>query len=105
MNARIVNCVESMGPSGEAAQELAVAGTAVSAAALGERTNAAMVSVKTNDVLCTLDGTAPVTATAVGMLLVKGYFAVWSRRMVAAAKFIEAVGSAAGVVRIEPLRE
>jgi len=104
MNARIVNLEQSLGPSGAAGEELAVAGVVVQAAALSEPASYALVSVKTNDVLVTFDGTDPVAAGA-GCLLEKGYLEVWPKRRLAAAKFINLAGGSAGVVRVEPLVE
>ena len=85
----------------EVAQELAVAGTAVAAAALAGGVTHVMICVKTNSVLATIDGTAPVSAGA-GFLLTAGIY-YWSKQTLARARFIEAVGSAPAVIRIEPM--
>ena len=105
MNTRVKNLENALGPTlnGVLAEELSVAGSAVSPAALNALTAYAWISVKGASVFVTFDGTDPVTATPVGILLASGYERIWSRRMVEAAKFIQ--GSGAAKVRIEPLSE
>ena len=88
-------------------EELTVGGTVVQIAAttLASPTSHVEISVKTNDVLVTIDGTAPVAAGA-GMLLPKGAAPIIrSVAWASAAKFINAAGGSAAVVRIEPMAE
>jgi len=104
MNARVANMEEALSPDlSQAAEELTVGGTVVTAAALPERTVAAEIGVKANAVRYTLDGTDPASAGAGAILAVGNY--VRSRAWVAAARFIESTGGSAGVVRIQPMRE
>ena len=107
MNARIVNLESQLRPTrdGVLAEELAVAGTVVTAAALDDKVSHCFLSVKTKAVLATLDGTDPASAGAGIYLPVTSAPMVWSRRMVECARFIEAVNGQAGVVRVEPLSE
>jgi len=106
---RITNSENQLRPAANSVvgEELAVGGTVVqiAVATLASPVTHVEISVKTNDVLVTLDGTDPVAAGA-GMLLPKGMApivrsAAWAK----AAKFINATGGSAGVVRIEPLSE
>ena len=87
--------------NGALGEELAVGASDVQAAELPNYTTHALVSVKDNDVLVTFDDSTPVSAGA-GALLEVGYLEFWPKDRLAAAKFIEAVGAAAGAVRIEP---
>lgn len=107
MNARVVNLECQVGPTrnGVVGEELAVAGTVVSPAALNAKVSQCFVSVKTNAVLATFDGTDPASAGAGVYLPVTSAPMAWSRRTVECAKFIEAVGGQAGVVRVEPMSE
>jgi hypothetical protein len=105
MYARITNLENQLGPTLNSivAQELAVAGTAVAPTVLNDLSTHAWISVRSNSVYVTFDGTDPVTATPVGILLASGYNGIWSKRLVNNAKFIQ--GSGAAKVRIEPLSE
>ncbi len=102
MNSKVVNLDSQLGPTGnsEVAQELAVATDVVSPTELGALSSHAWVSVKANSVYVTFDGTSPDTGTTVGCLLAAGYNAIWSRRTVKSAKFIQGTGAAK--VRFEP---
>jgi len=106
---RVTNISEQLRPAANSlvGEEITVAGTVVSiaAATLADPCRNVEISVKTNDVLVTIDGTNPV-ASGAGMLLPKGLAPIvrslaWAK----AAKFINAVNAAAGVVRIEPLSD
>lgn len=103
MNTRVANLENQLGPAGVAAEELAVAGTVVSPAAMSDKASHAWISVRSNSVYVTFDGVDPVTGTPVGILLAAGYNGIWNRRLVGAAKFIQ--GSGAAKVRIEQLAE
>jgi hypothetical protein len=107
MNARVVNLKLQLRPTGDGAlgEEIAVAGTVVEASALHAKAGYCYVSVKTKAVLATFDGTDPVSAGAGVYLPVTSAPMVWHRRTVECAKFIEAVGGQAGVVRVEPFSE
>jgi hypothetical protein len=105
MNTRVVNLACQLRPAGVVAEELAVAGTVVSPAALDGKVSHCLVSVKTKAVHATFDGTDPASAGAGIYLPVTSAPMVWSRWMVGAAKFIEAASGQAGVVRIEPMSE
>jgi len=107
MNMRIVNLWNQLRPTrnGAVAEELAVDGEVVTPAALDAKTSHCFVSVKTNAVLATFDGTDPASAGAGIYLPVTSAPMVWSRRTVECAKFIEAVNGSAGLVRIEPFSE
>ena len=107
MNAKVVNLECQLQPTrdGVKAEELAVAGTVVSPAALNSKVSHCYVSVKTKAVIATLDGTDPASSGAGIYLPVTSAPMVWSRRTVECAKFIEADNGQAGVVRIEPLSE
>ena len=86
--------------------ELNVQGAVVQVAAasvaawISKKVEQIELSVKTNDVLYTLDNTAPVTAGA-GIHLPKGIYH-WHIDKVRAAKFIRAAGEDNGVIRFEP---
>jgi len=107
MNARVVNLEGQLRPTGDGAlgEEIAVGGTVVEASALHAKASHFYVSVKTKAVLATFDGTDPVSAGAGVYLPVTSAPMVWHRRTVECAKFIEAAGGEAGVVRIEPFSE
>ena len=102
MNAYLVNATHNIAPVG-AAQELAVDGVVVTADDLNEKARYAELSVKSNDVRYTLDGTDPVSAGA-GAILPQGIH-TWSRQKLASARFIESVGGSDGVIRIQGMLE
>jgi len=109
MNVNVVNNVNQLRPAGNdlVGEEIAVGGTVktISATVLGTYCTHVLVSVKSNDVLATFDGTAPASSGA-GIYLAKNLAPmIWRKELAVAAKFIEATGSAAGVVRVEPLAE
>jgi len=107
MNTRVSNLDSSLRPTRNSVlgQELAVGGAAVAAAALDAKVSHCYVSVKTFAVLATFDGTAPVSSGAGVYLPVTSAPMKWHRETVGYARFIEAVGGSAGVVRIEPFSE
>jgi hypothetical protein len=104
-NVYVVNLESAFIPAGVAGVELSVGGTVAvfPEASVPDwndaRAKTVLVGVQTNDVKFTLDGTDPATVGA-GIVLAKGIH-YWSYNMVRAAKFIEAGGSAAGVIRFE----
>ena len=100
MNAFITNSGMTQFIPAGTGSELNVAGTAVSLPALPDATRGALVSVKTNAVRATFDGTDPASAGA-GHIFAAGVY-YWSREMCSSARLIESAGSAASVVRIEP---
>jgi len=104
MNVFCVNLAEQLGPAPDAVgEELTVDETVVTAAALGAGVTHCLVSVKTKEVLATFDGTDPVSSGAGIYLPVTSAPMVWSRRLVGAARFVEAVAGENGVVRFEPM--
>jgi len=88
--------------NGAVAEELAVDAAVVQAAVMAETATHAHISIKTANVLVTFDGVAPV-AGGNGALYQVGEKEVWQKARLEAAKFIEAVGAADGVVHIEPM--
>lgn len=105
MNAFVTNLECQLAPTRHdvEAEELAVAGSVVTPTALNALSSHAWISVKTNSVYVTFDGTDPATGTAVGVLLAAGYNGIWSKRLVYYARFIQ--GSGAAKVRIEQLSD
>jgi len=107
MNTRVSNLDNSLRPTRNSVvgEELPVDGIVVTAAALNSKVSHCYVSVKTQAVLVTFDGTAPVSSGAGIYLPVTSAPMIWDRETVGSARFIEAVNGSNGVVRFEPLSE
>lgn len=102
MNVYVVNQSSEFKPLGTGqGQELNVQDSVVQAAALPDRASHARVSVKTNNVLMTYDGTNPATNGA-GILLTAGTVRDFNRYELSRAKFIRAESAKNAVLRIEP---
>lgn len=105
MNVRVVNQDSGISPAGESqtGAELTVADSVVPGKQFDPtKVSHVLVSVKTNDVLVTHDGTDPVNAAA-GLYLPKNQMpVVWTVHRWNAARFIRAAGSS-GAVRCEPM--
>lgn len=100
MNSR--NLYEEMEfkPAGAGAEELAVAGAVVVAAALPATATHAMISVKGGDVLMAFD--ADPSVGNAGVYLPNGALRFFSKYALGKARFIQASADAAAQIRIEP---
>ncbi|MCK9599130.1 MAG: hypothetical protein M0R06_08825 [Sphaerochaeta sp.] len=105
MNAFVTNLESQLVPTrnDEAAEELSVGASVVAPAGIGSLSSHAWISVKTNSVYVTFDGTDPATGTATGILLAAGYNGIWAKNTINNAKFVQ--GSGAAKVRIEPMTD
>lgn len=104
MNSRVANLELALAPeTSQQGEELVVDNAVVTAATLPERAKYAELSVKTNAVRYTLDGTDPVSSGR-GAILATGVY-TWSKRKLAAAKFIESVAGSDGVIHIQGMWE
>lgn len=105
MNSYVANLDNELTPSGDAGEEIAVGNsvTNIAAATLPERVSHVWLSVKTNAILVTFDGTDPASAGAGIHLPADGRPYFLSKGAAAALKMIEAAGGSAGVVRVEPM--
>jgi hypothetical protein len=105
MNVRVVNQDSGISPAGasQTGEELSVADAVVTGKQYDPtKVSHVLVSVKTNDVLVTHDGSDPVSSAA-GLYLPKNQIPmVWTVHRWNASRFIRAASST-GAVRCEPM--